>query len=425
MSNESKESVEYMFDESILEQSIRNEVSSAEQGSNNSNNNGGDTDNNNSVNPFNYDLDAAIYNELSGLKSKTDNNDLDENIKELHQDAVSNNNDDTKTSEVNTTSNNNSNSIEDNDPYQLALDVIREENLLYIPDDFEGELDADAIDYFKRQTEAIRANQIIQSQRNKFQNDPYKLRLFDYFFTAGADADIPTFTQINDGLEYWDSFDTKDEENQKLIISEYLKDGLNENNPSYEILLADIDKKVDDIISSYEGEDKANEAKNYFIEKHKEYMAEELQRVEEQNTLRMQYEQSLEHQRMDWNKKFAESINSKSWSPSKKQNIVNEQYQEVMYNGQYMPVWYVKESIIKNNPELYITYLDWLNNNFDLETESFIKSSNSESEEKTQVTRKILDLINKKQGKAKSHQMNYNRESEEEEDIKVNPLDNI
>lgn len=439
MSN--NKNIEYTFDDSILTQSIQNEVSSDVINNNSNNNFNSDSNNNYSnnqtndnsqIDALNYDIDRAIMQEIEEGISKdyntNTNNNLENNIKELEDSvrntqnnnsdtSVNNNTDDTKS--VGEASNN-----DELDPYNLAFDIIREENLLYIPEDFEGELDADAIDYFKQYTKEVEKYNIINSQRNKYLNDPVKLRMFDYFFSAEEDADLPLFDQLNSDLDYWENYDISNEDNQKEIIKEYLKAGLNPDNPSYSLLLSDIDSKVNSILENYEGEDKAKEARDYFLKNVKENMTKELQRVNTEKEYRLKQEEEMERKRTEWNNNLIKAIQSKNWNNSKKNSLINEQYQEILYENEYVPMWYAKEDIIKSNPDLYVTYLDWLNSNFDIETKSFKTQTNSNSSNKKEVTRKIMEIIQKKQGISKSHQMDYNsNNSSSDDNIVVNPMD--
>lgn len=314
---------------------------------------------------------------------------------------------------------------DDDDPYSLALEVIREEQLLFIPDDFDGELNAETFDFFKQKTLEIRDMQIVNDRRSQFEDDPEKLRLFDYFFTAGEAADLPTFQEINSSLSDWEQFDISDEENQKAIIAEYFRDAINPNSPNYEYMVKDIDNKVEQIITEYSGEDKAKEAKQYFINKYKEIMADEVERVNELNKLKEQQEQQLEQQRFEWNTNFQKTVSSQEWNVAKKRSIIAEQYTEVQMGDQYVPMWYAKETLIKSNPENYIHYLDWLNSNFDIETGKFKENVSSKSSSKNEISRKIEQLIKKKQGNQHRSRHVDNRVERNEDNIIVNPLDNI
>lgn len=316
--------------------------------------------------------------------------------------------------------------ISEDDVYSLVLETIKEEGLLYIPDDFDGELDADTLDFFREKTMEIRDRQILESRRNQFADDPEKLRLFDYFFIAEENANLPKFQQINEDLTKWENYSIESEENQKSIIKAYLQDGLNPDNPSFDILSKDIDTKVDDILNNYEGEEYAKKAKAYFVDKQNKLMEEEVNRVNELKQQQELYESQLEQSRIDWNNNLQNLVKKSEWSNAKKQALLREQYSEVKMGDEYVPVWYAKESLIKNDPALYLTYLDWLSSSFDLNKGQFIKNNNSISEEKNKNTNRILERIKKKHGIDKPHEYSPSGGSaDNSEQIVVNPLDMI
>lgn len=355
---------------------------------------------------YDYDIDAALREELELNQQK----EQEQERQQQEEEQV----DTSKQSDDNTDN-------DDNEPFSLALDIMREEGMIYIPEDFDGEIDTETFDYFKQETLKMRDMQIIQDRRNQFLDNPEELRLFDYFFTADEHADLPTFQKINKDLTSWENYDLTSEDNQKAIIKAYFLDAINPNSPSYEFIIKDIDNKVDEVLTNYEGEDKAKEARQYFLAKSQEVMAEEVQRVETLKEQKAEQERQLELQRMQWNQDFQQSVANSQWSVPKKRALIQEQYAEVQLGESHVPVWYAKETLIKQNPELYMQYLDWLTN-FDLSTGKF-KKTDTPSTQKTQVSRKIEELIRKKQGVNKSQHVDVRRDNDDK--VIVNPLENI
>lgn len=286
---------------------------------------------------------------------------------------------------------------------QDLLEIIKQENLLYIPDDFEGELDADSIDYLKSLTEELREEEFINSMRSRYASDPHKLALFDYFMTAGPEADIPTFQRIVDDVKYYEDLNIEDENSRRALLEDFLAEGLNPSIPSHKLRLDKIKTEVDEIFNSYGDKDRAKEAKAYFVDKHRRIANEELQRADQmKEQQRIAEEREMLRQRQ-WHDNFRQSLNEREWNNVKKQEILKEQYEEIqLRDGSYAPRWWVKEAMIKQDPKLYQVYLDWLNTNFDLETGTFKNASSSTSKDNDKVTRKILDLISKKQKRPSS-----------------------
>lgn len=308
------------------------------------------------------------------------------------------------------------------------LDIIRQEGLLYIPDDFEGDLTEDALENFKEQTREMMKQEVIDSVREAYASDPYKLQLFDYFIFGESHVNVPVYQSILNNIKTLENLDLKNDDVKKSLLRSFLSDGLNQDNPSHRIMLGKVDAEIDQILASYDVDNRLSEAKTYFlnknlVEKQKEEGRIVLEKQKEQQ------EQMAEQARMEkWHDDFYKTLQINKWSMDKKKAIYREQYEEVQFqDGSTAPVWYAKETMIKSNPELYQVYLDWLNTNFDLTTGKFKNNKQGDTDD-SKVTRKILELAQKKNGgKKKSFEsQNQNRRGKgPSEGVYVNPMDNI
>lgn len=314
---------------------------------------------------------------------------------------------------------------DDEDDYDL-LDVLRDEELLMIPEDFDGELDEETLSYFKEQTKLYHQHQILSAIRQPFNEDPYKAALFDYFIEGNANADIPRFTQYLDNLQSYQNMDTSTEESQRRILSAYFREGLNPNIPAHRSRLDKIEDEVDEAIENLKGDELSEEAKQYFTTKEQSNIAAEQQRVKQMAILEQQFEDEKRKKAAEWHRNFQQSIASKNWTSSKKQAILQEQYGEVAMNdGTSVPVWYAKEMIIKSDPALYQIYLDWLHTGFDLKNGTF--KSNITNDLNKEVTSKILKMANKKGiQKRKGYDNNTKTGSKKQSNLQaLDPLDNL
>lgn len=317
----------------------------------------------------------------------------------------------------------------DEDSYKYptdVLDILREEGLLYIPDDFDGELTADVLDELKGQTRQIMQQEIIDSVRQRYANDPYTLQVFDYMVFGESHVNLPHYQNVVQSIQNLESLDLRNEEVRKSLLKSFLSDGLNSENPGHKLLLNKVDAEVDQILASYDVENRLKEAKSYFMSK---FMAEKQQ--EEQRVALEKYneqqELAKEQLRLEkWHNDFYNTLQQKQWSIDKKRAVYDEHYQEVQFqDGSTVPMYYAKEMMIKSNPELYQVYLDWLHSNFDLKTGTF--KNQQQVDDKTKVTRKILELAKKKESSAKKSFDNFNNNSRNNtsERMYINPLDNI
>lgn len=275
------------------------------------------------------------------------------------------------------------------------IQILRQENLLYIPEDFDGDLDEETLERFKQETRARQEQEIIEGMRQRFASDPNKLEQLDYFLTGDVDADLPFFSELQDYLEVYENYDVKDEAAQRAILSDWLRDGLDPNNPAHKMRLDKVDAEVEEILNNFQGETKAEEARQFFVSKFNELKEEEIARVNQAQQYRQQQEAQRQQSAMKWHHSFQEKVESQPWSPVKKRAILEEQYGQVtLTDGRRVPKWYAKEMMIKGNPELYSVYLDWLNRSFDLQTGKFTGTPNDSVQRA--ANRKILEIANKK-----------------------------
>jgi len=297
----------------------------------------------------------------------------------------------------------------DDDSNQTSdlLDIIKQEGLLYIPDDFSGDLDESTLDYFKEQTKAIQERELVDTMRSRVANDPLKAELLEYFLIGDPQADISSFMNIqNQGVDYA-NLDVKNETIQRQLIKDYLREGLNPDIPSHKDRLDNVEAELGSIMENMKGEGKAVEARDYFVEKMEAYKDEEFKMAQYRAQQRQMQEDNRKLNARTWHDNFQNTVQSSEWSSDRKRAILAEQYDTVEMGQKVVPVWYAKESMIKRDPQLYQVYLDWLNNNFDLNTGSF-KDDTLSSENRT--TRKIMNIIKKKGGsKNKSHQQRSRR----------------
>lgn len=284
----------------------------------------------------------------------------------------------------------------------VLLDILRQEQLLYIPEDFEGELDAQTLDKFKQQTLDIQRQDLITAMRNQYSNNPELLQEFDYFMMGGKNSNLPVYRNVTQQIKNYENLDINTDENQRLILEDYLREGLDPNNTAHRFRLGKVKEDVNEIINGLEGESRSKEAREYFVDKFNKIKQGEEQRVVQLKQREDQFNQQREYEAEVWHNEFQNILSKRTWNNQKKQAILEEQYSEVqMDDGSYAPVWYAKEAMIKSNPELYQVYLDWLNTNFDLNSGGFINTEQVDAS--TQVTRKILSMVNKKgEGKPKS-----------------------
>lgn len=417
---------DFDFDDTGSYEELESVVYGQANQSDTSNNNNDDDDNNKS-NKNNTssgydeeDLRKALFNNSFNQDDDDQNDDEDD---DEEGDKQNTNDDDSKNEQLN---DNNQEDNDDSDELDI-LSLLRSENLLYVPDDFDGEFNEETLDRLKEYTFEVRDKEIIESRREELSQDPYKLMLYDYFMTNPSEADVPKFIDTQEQLKHYQNLDVSSENIQKQLLREYLLEGLDPNIPSNKMRIDRIDQDVDDIMTNYEGSEKAKEAQDYFIQKSQSLLQQEFDNLE--NLRKQQEVNELENQKRQqaWHNEFQNLIKSNSdYSNDKKRQLVEEQYAVVKINEDTeVPVWYAKELMIKSKPELYIKYLEWLESSFDLQSGNFKSNVQNNTNTKTTVKRQILDLINKKGNTtSKTNKSNSNKQTFNK-NVTVDPLDMI
>lgn len=308
------------------------------------------------------------------------------------------------------------------DVYSAALQILREQNILNIPDDI-NELDEDTLNYIIEQDQEYRNQQAIDFVRNEAAaRDPRLSELIDHVISGGNYEDAIVMKDIIDEQYNFAGVDVSQEQNQRMLIEMYIREGLNPESAVDQRRLARLEDEIESYINNNEGEDLANEAKEYFIEK-LEYMKEaEKQKVmEREEQLRQMKQQKIEQERK-WVNDFKKSLNEKPWSNEKKKEIVQQFDIVQLNNGEEVEMWKYKWTKIWENPNLTQVFMDFLS---DLDPYS-LEFKNRNVPVQKQVTNKILDIVNNKKtvsNKFKSDVRVVDRKKDSEPRKTINPAD--
>lgn len=422
---------DYDFDNDFMDdnvtaddlQNLINPVANTNEGNNNRNNDNDNQDDDKSdPNKLEEDVDELRKYIFQNEEDQDDNQD-DDSDQSQNDDQDGDQDDDSKNAQSN---DQNNASNDDSDELDL-LSILREENLLYIPEDFSGEFTEETLERLKEYTFERRDQEIIQSRREEIEQsgDPYKVMLFDYFMSAGVDADLPQFIDKQEYLKTFQNYNIDSEQDQRTLLKQYLLEGLDPKIPSNKMRIEKVDQDVEEILTNYEGAEKAKEAQEYFIQKGQSLLQEEFETAERAKQERENEELNKQQSQQRWHQEFQNKIKENStYDVNRKKALIEEQYAVVRLNESEVPIWYAKELMIKSNPELYVRYLDWLQSSFDLNTGKF-KDASTTSNPKNQVTKQILSLINKKgTGKSKGSETQIKQQTNNKNTI-VNPLDYI
>lgn len=282
------------------------------------------------------------------------------------------------------------------DVYSAALDVLKENNLLNIPDDI-GDINQETWNELIEQNKQNQRDAILNEMRMNAA-DPKITELFDYVYQGGSWHGFEEMKQtINDEINI-ESLNTQEEDDQRYLIDSYLREGLDPQNPAHQRRIENIPNEVNNYFDRLEAEDIAQEAKNYFLTKvneQKQIIAYQQQQVKEQELQQQQYQAQ---QQQEWINDFRKTLNEKNWSQNKKDNVVRQFDIVELDDGREMEMWRYKFNELWKDPNLTQVFIDFIS---DLDPNTLQFKSRGVPVNK-QVTSTIQNLINsKKQNRSK------------------------
>jgi hypothetical protein len=282
------------------------------------------------------------------------------------------------------------------DVYSAALDVLKENNLLNIPDDI-GDINQETWNELIEQNKQNQRDAILNELRMNAA-DPKITELFDYVYQGGSWHGFEEMKQtINDEINI-ESLNAQEEDDQRYLIDSYLREGLDPQNPAHQRRIENIPNEVNNYFDRLEAEDIAQEAKNYFLNKvneQKQIIEYQQQQAKEQELQQQQYQAQ---QQQEWINNFRQTLNEKNWSQNKKDNVVKQFDIVELDDGREMEMWRYKFNELWKNPNLTQVFIDFIS---DLDPHTLQFKSRGVPVNK-QVTSTIQNLINnKKQNRSK------------------------
>lgn len=294
----------------------------------------------------------------------------------------------------------------DNDVYSAALDVLKENNLLNIPDDI-GDINQETWNDLIEQNKQDQRSAILNELRMNAA-DPKITELFDYVYQGGSWHGFEEMKQtINDEINI-ESLNTQEADDQRYLIDSYLREGLDPQNPAHQRRIENVPNEVENYFDRLEAEDIAQEAKNYFLGKvneQKQMVAHQQQEAQQQE----QYQQQQKaQQQQEWINDFRQTLNEKSWSQNKKNNVVKQFDIVELDDGREMEMWRYKFNELWKDPNLTQVFIDFIS---DLDPHTLQFNSRGVPVNK-QVTSTIQNLINSKKQNRSKGQYSDKRQSD-------------
>jgi hypothetical protein len=292
----------------------------------------------------------------------------------------------------------------DEEVYAAAIQLAKENGLLHIPEEMQGEVTDEVWQEILQQNELDRQQRTINNIRNSA-GDPKIVELLDYVMGGG---DWYGFNDMKEAIQEEidiSSLNEETEEDQRYLIELYLSDGLDANNPAHVRRLQNIDNEVNIAFERLENEALSKEAKQYLLAKNE---ASKQSIVEQQKAYKVQQQEEAQRKQaaqQNWNNQFKTTLNDRSWSQNKKDEIVS-QFDIVQLNdGTEMEMWQYKFDAIWRDPAATQVFMDFMTD-FDPNSLQFKKRGQPATKQANSI---IKNLLNKKVQPGSKSQHTSNR----------------
>ena len=294
----------------------------------------------------------------------------------------------------NNSNSNNNDSVNQTDAYVVAFDILKDLDMLRIPEGFNlDKIDVNTLIAMRDNTLDMQRQEAYEYMCNEVAHDPYMLDLLDYSYEGGTFANLPRMVNIlQQDLDHR-TIDLNDEKNQKEMVKRYYSDGLNPNNEKDAKLISFIPSRIDVLIKDKKLRDEAEIARTHFLKKAEASKKAEYDRVikeQEQERQRIIEEQKeLEK----WDKAFRDALSVRNWTEDRKEAVRKENALVRLKDGNAIPMWEYKMTRISNDPKLFQMFLDFTSK-FDPKSNSFI--DNKDETVPASAINALVDRLNRK-----------------------------
>lgn len=297
-------------------------------------------------------------------------------------------------------------------PFVIALELLRELDLLHVKDEDLKDPSLDTLFKLARDKKNKDLQDAVDLVRGEVEHDPFMVKMFDYATQGRGFTDIPAMAEAV-GLEKdFTQVDLNDTVQQKELYVMFLQDGKNPANPQDRAFLNVISNLVNSAIEDGTLKEKAEEARSYYIKEQRERQNKLMKEAADKR--KKEHENALKAQEEDrrWFDKFKQSLINSKWDKGRKESVMKEFDSLQTPTGDIEKSWIIKHDFIMNDPELFKFYLNFLSY-FDLNTGHFSKGKNNVHVQQSSVNyvQKLLSNISKKENDSdsKSTQTNVQR----------------
>jgi hypothetical protein len=293
-----------------------------------------------------------------------------------------------------------------------VIDAIKALNLIDIPQEYldEETLTDDEVYHLAELTNQNRREDIKAKMKASI-TDPYEQQLFDYFSAETKDKNLLVYKEMLDDISYFDKLDINDINNQREVLTYFLRDGLDPNNAAHAYRLGLVEGEVEAIMASDRATEQTDIAKKHIQKTINTERLIEKRRVETKaKEERQALEQSMQESKA-WYDDVNAHVNLQAWDNNVKQKIFDQLYKEVTVNGEVKSLWSAKLDLITDDKETHIALMSFLAD-YDMNTKKFSKTI-SQKEIKNAAVKKINGLFSKKVKKPISRKTTNNNASNE------------
>lgn len=284
---------------------------------------------------------------------------------------------------------------EGEDAYVIALNLIKELGLMDISQEDLANASYETLQDKARKSREDNLNRAVDLVRKEVEHDPFMVTMFDYALEGKSYTDIPKMVKTLNTQADFAHVSLKTVQDQEDMYSLFLEYGKNPANPQDKVMLDMIPTFLEAAKKEGNLEQKAVEAKNYFIQLKKEEAQRLFKEAAEKKSKEFEEARKIEQGNKKWEQQFWQSLKNSKMAKERKEEIAAQLEAVKLQDGSTHFIYALKEQIIKEDPILFKHFLNFLSA-FDLESNSFKSKSTHRTAETPSTVEAMLHRISKK-----------------------------
>lgn len=269
--------------------------------------------------------------------------------------------------------------------YEAAFNFIREQELLYFPDNVE--MNEDGLQTAIETTREILYNKALEDIKSSA-GDEHVSYLLELAMNGGTIEDVQLAKQVIDNEIAFENMDVSIPEQRTYLLKLFLSEGLDPNNPAHKVRLNKLDEEIQQLADKMEDVEVAETAKEFYIEKTKEFKKQQAAVIKQRQEEARRAELERIRNQQEWNQEFKDSLFTRDWAEEKRRKVIKQFDIVKLQDNTEIELWKYKWQKIWESPKHTQELMDFLSD-FDEYTLEFNKRSQTPSKIATQ---KIMQI---------------------------------